>query len=60
MPRRIPDFPDAFGFWNSISSVGSIITLLSTLFFFYVIYSTLTSNLRSSFNSWKSYTNYIF
>merc|ERR1711866_30617 len=29
MPRRIPDFPDSFHFWNFLSSIGSGITLLS-------------------------------
>merc|ERR1712203_786260 len=29
MPRRIPDFPDSFHSWNSLSSIGSGITLLS-------------------------------
>jgi len=38
MPRRIPDYPDAFYIWNAISSFGSQITFIGTLFFFYVIY----------------------
>merc|ERR1712060_538566 len=29
LPRRIPDFPDSFHFWNFLSSIGSGITLLS-------------------------------
>merc|ERR1739844_435665 len=29
MPRRIPSFPDSFNSWNSLSSIGSGITLLS-------------------------------
>merc|ERR1711976_1077299 len=29
MPRRIPNFPDSFHFWNFLSSIGSGITLLS-------------------------------
>jgi cytochrome c oxidase subunit 1 len=37
MPRRIPDYPDAFYLWNAISSFGSWLTLLSTLFFFFCI-----------------------
>lgn len=41
MPRRIPDYPDAYTGWNMIASYGSYITLLSTLFFFYVVYISL-------------------
>nr|YP_009118102.1 cytochrome c oxidase subunit 1 [Malawimonas californiana]AJF22853.1 cytochrome c oxidase subunit 1 [Malawimonas californiana] len=40
MPRRIPDYPDAFYIWNAISSLGSQITFIGTLFFFYVIYKS--------------------
>ncbi len=32
-PRRIPDFPDNFNSWNILSSIGSGLTLLATLFF---------------------------
>ena len=41
MPRRIPDYPDAYAEWNMIASYGSYITHLSTLFFFYVVYISL-------------------
>jgi heme/copper-type cytochrome/quinol oxidase subunit 1 len=34
MPRRIPEYPDAYLHFNLISSYGSFITLLSTLIFF--------------------------
>ena len=44
MPRRIPDYPDVYFHWNYISSLGSMISLFSTIFFFYVIYLTLTRN----------------
>jgi heme/copper-type cytochrome/quinol oxidase subunit 1 len=42
MPRRIPDYPDAYLQWNWISSVGSIISIVSSLFFFYIVVSSLT------------------
>ena len=38
MPRRIPDYPDAFATWNYIASFGSSVSVISTLVFFYVIY----------------------
>ena len=42
MPRRIPDYPDAYAGWNLISSFGSLISILSSLFFFYIIRCALT------------------
>jgi cytochrome c oxidase subunit 1 len=33
MPRRIPDYPDAFHGWNYVASIGSYIAFASTLFF---------------------------
>ena len=35
MPRRIPNFPDSFHFWNFLSSIGSGITFLSFAMFSY-------------------------
>lgn len=34
MPRRVPDYPDAFLSFNIISSYGSFVTLFSTIVFF--------------------------
>ncbi len=42
MPRRIPDYPDAFSGWNLIASFGSYVSALSVLFFFYIVYYTFT------------------
>ena len=38
MPRRIPDYPDAFAGWNMVSSIGAFISCASALFFIYVLY----------------------
>jgi heme/copper-type cytochrome/quinol oxidase subunit 1 len=54
MPRRIPDFPDAYSGWNDIASLGSFITLFSTFLFFYSVYITLSSGQRSSSAVWKT------
>jgi len=44
MPRRIPDYPDAYLTWNSVASFGSNITTMGILLFFYIIYEALTYN----------------
>jgi cytochrome c oxidase subunit 1 len=44
MPRRIPDYPDAYTGWNIIASYGSYLSALSALFFFYVVYVMLTES----------------
>jgi len=44
MPRRISDYPDAFWFWNYISSIGSLLSLVSVIIFFFILYKSLTTN----------------
>lgn len=41
MPRRIPDYPDAYSGWNAVCSFGSILSALASLLFFYIVYNTL-------------------
>jgi cytochrome c oxidase subunit 1 len=41
MPRRIPDYPDAFSGWNAVASFGSYVSAFSALLFFYIVYETL-------------------
>ena len=41
MPRRIPDYPDAFAGWNAISSFGSQVSAVSAFVFLIVVYKTL-------------------
>ena len=50
MPRRIPDYPDAYAGWNLIASYGSYVALLSTVFFFFIVYISLSS-LNSCINN---------
>jgi cytochrome c oxidase subunit 1 len=52
MPRRIPDYPDAYAGWNMVSSVGAGITAVGTLFFFYVVWRTLTAGKPCAANPW--------
>jgi heme/copper-type cytochrome/quinol oxidase subunit 1 len=60
MPRRIPDFPDSYNAWNNIASMGSNITMISTIFFGYVVFDTFSRNSRVGYNPWRGVTNFLF
>jgi len=44
MPRRIPDYPDAFSGWNWVASLGSWISVVSLFIFFLATYLTFVSD----------------
>ena len=48
MPRRIPDYPDAYSGWNSIASFGSYISFVSVLVFLYLVYSAFELKQKSN------------
>ena len=52
MPRRIPDYPDAFAGWNMVSSVGSYISAAGALFFVFVVWRTFAAGERVAENPW--------
>nr|UBU96568.1 cytochrome c oxidase subunit 1 [Malassezia furfur]UBU96608.1 cytochrome c oxidase subunit 1 [Malassezia furfur] len=53
MPRRIPDYPDAFTPYNTISSVGSLISLAAIFVFAYTIYDALAYGEEAEANPWE-------
>ena len=54
MPRRIPDYPDAFAEWNAIATFGSYFSIFSALLFFFLVYLTLTQGERiTAKNIWS-------
>jgi cytochrome c oxidase subunit 1 len=52
MPRRYPDYPDAFFGWNLISSLGAYLSAASMLVFLYVCYRVFTSKEQVADNYW--------
>ena len=52
MPRRIPDYPDAFAGWNMISSIGSYISVAGLALFLYILVYTLFFGRRCADNPW--------
>jgi heme/copper-type cytochrome/quinol oxidase subunit 1 len=53
MPRRIPDYPDAYSGWNAVSSFGSLVSVVATMLFVYIIYDIFTNSIsRSPKNPW--------
>lgn len=44
MPRRVPDYPDEFEFWNGVSSYGSMLTLVSLGVFVLIILLVITNS----------------
>nr|AQT38539.1 cytochrome c oxidase subunit 1 [Echyridella menziesii] len=43
MPRRYSDYPDAYFFWNGVSSCGSLVSLVSVLGFLFLLLESFVS-----------------
>jgi len=52
MPRRISDYPDGFAGWNLVSSIGSIISVIATFVFLYIIYAQLIRGILAGKDPW--------
>lgn len=52
MPRRIPDYPDAYAGWNAISSYGAYLSFGATIFFVFVVFYTLLAGRKVGANYW--------
>jgi cytochrome c oxidase subunit 1 len=57
MPRRISDYPDSYAGWNYIASFGSVISVVATLTFFYLVLNMFTARpLATQHSTWRVYT----
>lgn len=56
MPRRIPDYPDAFAPWNYVSTLGAYISFVSVFFFLFIIFHTLRYGKKAGNNPWGGTT----
>lgn len=52
MPRRIPDYPDAYHGWNLVASFGGAIVSLSMLIFLYTLYRVFKDKTVCPSNPW--------
>lgn len=58
MPRRYIDYPEAFAYWNYVSSWGAFLSFASFIFFIGVMYYTLTRGRRVTENNpWNEYAD---
>jgi cytochrome c oxidase subunit 1 len=52
MPRRYPDYPDAFAYWNYISTVGYMVTVAAMGIFFINVFYSLLAGKKAPDNPW--------
>ncbi len=52
MPRRYPDFAEAYAYWNHVSSMGYLIVLLSVAVFFINLIYAFTAGKKAAGNYW--------
>ncbi|MFM9853776.1 MAG: cytochrome c oxidase subunit I [Sphingomonadaceae bacterium] len=52
MPRRIPDYPDAFAYWNGIVGYGYLLMAASMVVFFANIAYALAAGRKAEDNPW--------
>ncbi|MBS0574512.1 MAG: cytochrome c oxidase subunit I [Proteobacteria bacterium] len=58
MPRRYIDYPEAFAYWNHLSSIGAFISFASFVFFIGVVFYTLLWGRRITQNNyWNEYAD---
>ena len=52
MPRRIPDYPEAFHYWNYVASIGYVIMGIGMIVFFVNLFWSLAAGKKAAANPW--------
>jgi cytochrome c oxidase subunit I len=52
MPRRIPDYPDVYAYWNYWSSIGSYIAAFGAVWFLLVVAEMFIARRKAGNNPW--------
>jgi cytochrome c oxidase subunit 1 len=52
MPRRYPDYPDAYAFWHMVSSYGYVIMAVGLAFFFLNVLYAFVAGKKAADNPW--------
>jgi cytochrome c oxidase subunit 1 len=52
MPRRYPDYPDAFAYWNHIATIGYMIMAAGMVIFFVNVILSLLAGRKAEGNPW--------
>ena len=52
MPRRIPDYPDAYAGWNMVATYGSYISAFGVLIFLWALVKAFSSGEKATDNPW--------
>jgi cytochrome c oxidase subunit I len=57
MPRRIPNYPEAYYGWNHVSTIGSAISMFASFFFLFIVFYTLKYGKKCPNNPWGEGAN---
>jgi cytochrome c oxidase subunit 1 len=52
MPRRYIDYPDAYAFWNLVSSIGYYITFVGLIVFLFLLFQSARKRVPAPANPW--------